>query len=141
GAIISGAFLLWFGASDMFFHMVTLPARHPIRDRESGLVWVWVSAVGELLRVCGVGLGLLFVALALDSLAGPRQPVVTGHKLQDWFASRRWSMLLIAAAFSPLASLPAYMKIGGFLNSLAISDYFLLATALAGIVETCAMGS
>lgn len=135
--ILSTLFLALFGVSNMWYHMVTLPSSHPFDITYHSMLEFWCLSALVLFMTCIVALALLVLVLLLDNLfVQSRQGGV-----RSWFASRPWSMLVLAAlALAPL-SLASYMKIGGYVNNLAAPNHFLLMAALAGLLDICARAS
>lgn len=130
GAILSSIFLLVFGAKNMLFHMLTLPGGHPYRDASRGTTVAWLIGLHDLLATCAAPLGMLAVALVLDSILSPREAT-----WRDWIKQRPWLLYLLVAIFLVPASLAGYLKLGGYVNSLACTDFFLLISAVTAIVH------
>lgn len=130
--ILGVIFLLTFNAHDLYFHMITIPADHAFRDRSAGLLWIWYQGIKDLLLYQAIGLGLLLLALVFDGMKSQ-----SWRGIRNWLGERSWSMLLIVLIFTLPGSLLGYMKVGGYLNSLGGTSYFMLLTALSGLVESC----
>jgi hypothetical protein len=133
GVVVSGVLIPLFGASNMWFHMVKLPASHPFDVTSYSLSAFWSLSLLVLFMTCLIPLVLLTLVLLVDRLFVP-----SGSSIRSWFAARPWSMLLLVAiALVPLSML-SYMKVGGYVNNLAAPEHFLLLAALAGLLHICA---
>jgi hypothetical protein len=137
GAVVSGILLLCFGASNMHFQMVTIPASHPWQNIEKGTAVVLSGGFLELLANCSWTLAILIGVLLIDGLLeySQRETRTQRFSLSRWMAQRSWTLpLLVSIALIPTSVL-GYIKVGGFLNHLACTNYFLLAAAAIGLID------
>lgn len=130
GVIFSAIFLATFGAGNMLFHMITLPGGHPYRDASLGTILAWFIGLHDLLATCAVPLGMLAVVLILDSILHTEKT-----SWSEWIKQRPWLLYLLVAIFLIPGSLAGYIKLGGYVNSLACTDFFLLIAAVTGAVH------
>lgn len=135
-AVITALLISMFGASNMFYHMLAMPSRHPFRNASDGLLNCFLHGLLDLASNCILNVGLLTSAIILDRLA-----TIRAEHWRQWVRQRAW-ILLIVTAFALLpGSFLAYIKVGGYLNSLAPPNLFLLLAALTCAVQSCSLGS
>ncbi len=127
-AVVSGVLLAVFGAGDVLFNMVTLPGRMPWYDEATQGRWpAAMRSLGWLLFANALPAAIVGGVLVLDLRRGDGVRATLRH--------RPWLLLvLVAVAMAPLAVVGG-AKIGGYLNTHSVTNYFLLAAA------TCALGS
>jgi hypothetical protein len=132
GVPVSLGFLLWFGSSRMYFHMVALPASHPIGAAGLSKTQIWWGGVRDLLTAFAFALALLLAAVLLDSRILPKIPGIRRR-----MSSRPWIILILASVALVPSALLGYLKIGGNVNNLGAPIYFVCLGALAAIVRAC----
>jgi len=128
-AIVSIALIASFDPSNMYFHMVTLPRLHPWRNAANGKLMALVLGLRDL--IIDGALPLICVAIV----------IALGRKsLRDSAISSGWIMLPILAIALLPASVLGYVKVGGFLNNFALTNFFVaLAATVGAIVLTAPM--
>lgn len=120
-ALISAILIASFGGSNMYFHMVTIPRLHPWRNDSHGKVLALLAG----LRDWSVDAIVPLTALAAVMLIG-RKP------LRDSAVRAGWIMLpMLAIALLP-GSILGYVKVGGFLNDFALTNFFIAMSATVG---------
>jgi hypothetical protein len=126
-------FLSLFDHARMWFHAMTLPARHPMR----------IEGVGEVIRVLvdiqtkNFVLLLLLVLGLLGRVAmpGPGEPRAPGPPQGRETTSRPWHLfLLVSLVETPLALL-GYTIVGGDDNNLSYILYFLAIGCVLSLAE------
>ena len=143
GVAISAAFIVSFGAGNMWFHMVTLPGSHGWQNdasepATSGHAIVMLKAIQRLLEDLVPTLGMILVVALIDRYLVAR-PAAGGEaprwRWNDWQAWRAWlrenpwvMLPATAVAFVP-ASLLGYVKVGGYLNNFSLTHAFVAMTA------------
>lgn len=132
--VLTGFFSLLFGGEKLFFHMFTLASHQSMKDSQYGVAWIIYSGLRDVLVTSAHDLTLLCLFVSFNLLFVKRE----AEGLRAWFASRRWTLIALVAIFSPIASVPAYMGIGGWVNSIAPTDYFILLAAMTCAIETAA---
>jgi hypothetical protein len=130
GIIISAILLPLFGASNMWYHMVTLPGSHPWRDTEHNVIIIWLLGIHDLVLASSTNLGLLALVAVLDGMTSQQ-----ATSARQWLAQRPWMVYALIAVLLIPGSLIGYLKVGGHVNSLACTDFFLLLAAACGLVE------
>lgn len=132
-AIIISTPLVWyFGASRMYFHMIEMPGHHPLRENQTSYFLAWSAAALDLFRVSVRAIGILGISLAMSAFLAPEP----AQGLRRWITSRPWLLLLFIALFLVPSSIIPYSKVGGFLNTLACTHYFLLLGACGALAAT-----
>lgn len=136
--LVSAALIGAFGGPEMYFHMIALPASHPLKDAQAGKLLAIYRVLADLLVWCGFALQLLLLAILLSFLIRPDE---SAGGARQWLKARPWSLPVIIGLFLVPAAVIPYAKAGGFVNNLACVNYFLLLGALAGILQTCRLAS
>src|SRR5262249_48385501 len=126
----SSVLMIGFGPSRMYFHMIQLPGSHPLRDEQTSYALAFLRASFDLFRSCLNALGMIALALVIGTQIGTSP--ASGPRA--WISARPWSLLAMIAVFLVPSSIIPYMKVGGFVNTLACSHYFF-ALAACGALE------
>lgn len=137
-------FLLWVGAVGiatllslalvidfhaMIFNAVILPSSHPWRG--AGGIAALVQSFRDLApRVMPAGLALTAVVGAQVAAGRLRW---TG--LRDWSRGNGWLLVLIVGVLNTPASLAGRAKIGGSMNTIAFTTYFVFAAAAMALAH------
>lgn len=140
GAVVSIAFIIWFGGRTLWDNMFVVPSQHPWMqvDPVTGEAYSHLAAVGVLMRLKV----LLAAALAIIRehwllLAGLGAAVIWNLRERNWtlFRERRWpSYFLCALALFPTAVI-GRVKIGGELNHFSFVVFFLVLAGVVAVLE------
>jgi hypothetical protein len=114
---VSAVFIGIFGFEDLWFHLVTLPSRHPWK--EGGGLPAFSKVGWTLLRESAA----LWFALYFVWVKRPKRP-----------EENRWMVFAIAALAMIPAAVLGFIKIGGSRNTLSYVNYFLLAAVVSGVL-------
>jgi hypothetical protein len=133
GTLITAALVWKFGATNMWFNMVTVPSRQPFQNANLGVFGALSCGFRDyLFEAIGpaVPLAAAVIVAALlrnsDSIGRPPRP-----RFREWCGRRPWVVLLFASfALLPTGVL-GYIKVSGGDNNFAIA---LLCLLLAGTV-------
>jgi hypothetical protein len=119
GAAVLGVSLTLLDPANLFFNVVTIPGRHPWEGLfPNNLAWVALEFQNQaFVLALLLGFGALY-PLAVRSGSWPG--------LSRWLTQNRWSLFLVVALLVLPTSLIGRMKVGGDLNALSFSLYFLL---------------
>lgn len=122
-AVLFGlSFAAWFGARDMIFNMIRVPAAHPWNGPAVP------TLAGSLGRIAVDGLAPALVVLP-GILITRRTADKAGLDRRGWLASEPWLMLVFAAlALVPTSALGG-VKVGGGFNSYHCLYYLVAAAA------------
>jgi hypothetical protein len=121
--VISVVFVLSFGASNMWFHMVTLSAGHAWRGAaQSGKFWAMSAAVQDLLVDVIPTIAMVVALLLIEWYL---LPDARARDHREWFRRNPWTMLVGAALVLTPSALLGYVKIGGYVNNFSLCHYFL----------------
>jgi hypothetical protein len=140
GIAASGFFLLWFGLEGIVFTMFQVPGGHPW----SSAAHPW-GAGGERLQATLESLvrlsrmALPWIALVLAVAAASHQRGLPGRR---WLREQPWtSLAFVAVAMLPTSTVGG-AKLGGSLNSYAMTTYFLIGAGVLGLAQlACAVRS
>lgn len=143
GLLISGVvsavvFVVSFGPANMWFHMVTLPARHGWRgESTTSHVWLLGQAILLLLNDVAPTLAVLGFALLIGHVVLPARPTPAPmlERWKQWLRVNPWTLLPMTAVALLPASLLGYLKVGGFLDNFALTHFFLMAAATVYLIE------
>ncbi|GET44203.1 hypothetical protein [Microseira wollei] len=150
GVAVSLGFIYYFGADYLYFTMLKYPSS-----------WPWVGSLipggyaeSPLLTALQLPDRIKVLSIAAYELVQFSFPFVliiifycgyqvivaknTIYKwssLREWLSNNRWSMLLIVAIYMTPVSLLSRVKLGGAMNSLSVTLYFLLLAVIAIVVE------
>lgn len=122
---ISAIFILTIGAANMRFHMITLPASHPWRDESDGRLVVMFRALVDLIRDAWLPLVAVLVVAAI---------ALHQRKLRRLAMNTGWYLLPFAALLLVPSSILGYVKVGGFINNFALTEFFLALAATSGVI-------
>jgi hypothetical protein len=132
GSILAGAlfiltimFVLAFGGSRLWFHMVTISANHSFQDNAHGNVVAILYGIGDWLADAIEPL----VLVAVMVLIGAGKAIRIGRSTPAWMLFATMGIVLLPS------SVLGYIKVGGFYNNFALTNYFLLLAAMVGIVD------
>jgi hypothetical protein len=119
GSLVLAVSLAALDGRDLFFNVVTIPGRHPWEGRfPNNLAWVALEFQNQaFLLAILLAFGALY-PLALDT--GARSP------FPQWLDRNRWSLFLLVGLLLLPTSLAGRLKVGGDLNALSFTLYFLL---------------
>jgi hypothetical protein len=112
----------WLDVRSLALNALVLPARHPwTGPAQSALA----AAGGELLRVASA-------PLAVIVLCGLSAPSARGGRIEScatWLRERRWTMWIVVGGVMLPSALLGRVKVGGDVNALSYTLYFLAIAA------------
>jgi hypothetical protein len=113
--------------------MFALPASHPFKYSEQGRWIEWFTNIKSFFVPLAPSVALLLLVVLIDKAVVPPEP----GRFRAWLVNRRWPMLTIIALSLLPGGFLGMSKVGGGLNSLALVHYFLILSALTGILSIC----
>ncbi len=145
--ITSAVFIIWLGAQPLFFNLFVIPSHHPwysaLPDSPlKGLrtlalpvrLSVLLEAAAQWLQFCLIPLAMLLIYF-LYRRCFSRSRLVA---VRDWFAAQPWVLLAFVGICLLPTSLLGRVKVGGDINSLALSGYFIFVAASLVLVQVVA---
>src|SRR5262249_25719229 len=111
GLLVAGIFISVLNARDLFFHVVTIPSRHPWDASWGEFPVNLVQVTREWLTYASLLLVLLALGIFSNRSGGPVR----------WPARNRWSVFLLAALAVLPTSLLGRLKVGGDRNALSFT--------------------
>jgi len=149
GILISSFFLIITKPQNLFFNIVTIPARAPWWPGHryvSYPPWVFNKTIAMIFHKAFIELmkeGFLFVvilfAIIVYSLFRARHLTDQPDKSKTWFRSNCWVMPIVVSLFMVPSSMLARIKYGGLSYVLSPALYFLISgftIALGGYAST-----
>jgi len=127
GLAVSCIFLFVFDPRAMFFQMITVPSRHPLK--EDGLHALVIAFV-KLLREC-----LLFLPWLILGVLPSLMRLKRYLSFSAWLRDHRWFLFILVASWMLPLSLYSNIKVGGSNNTFTFTNYFLVIGAILAMRE------
>lgn len=133
GIVLSSALLLGFGPRELWYNMVTLPGRMPWYDEATRGKLPAAARSWRLLADQARWTAMLLVALVAGGTRG-------AGGVRAWVRAQPWTLLvLIGMLGAPMAVLGG-AKVGGYLNTHSVTNYFLAGAVACGVARLAAEG-
>jgi len=133
GLVISASLALSFGASNMWFHMVTLSAGHAWRGAaDLGKFWAMWAGIQDLV------VDLIPTLVMLAGLFMTQRYLLPEPRIRDlraWCRRNPWIMLVGTAIILIPSALLGYVKIGGYVNNFSLAHFFLAMLVAIGLIR------
>jgi hypothetical protein len=127
GVPISAILAVLIGPSDMFFNILTLPARHPWNGQSPDKLF---AVVFYLYRECFALVVFLIVMANLKNSRSHAERDDEEIGWDDWLRGNRWSLFALVALLHVPTALLGRIKVGGSVNNFSLVSYFLLVAAV-----------
>ena len=131
GVVISATLLSFFGVEGVLFNTVTIPSRVPWQP--PGRLFAGFSAGAELVANCAPLLMLLMLG-GVTSYALRFDPYTSRTTPGRFLAGQPWALLAVVALSMVPVSVLGRAKVGGSLNTLSPTTYFLLAAGILSLI-------
>ncbi|MCJ7646801.1 hypothetical protein MUO65_07900, partial [bacterium] len=122
GVVVSALFLCIFNAENLLFNMLTVPIRTPCQFSENRIVALF-TATYDLIKESFLFAAILIFYSVYQLSASSNVP----NKLKAWLGSNQWTMLAIVSLFMVPTSVLGRVRVGGDVNTLSPTVYFLVA--------------
>ncbi len=130
GVVLTAILLARFGIADLWFNMVTLPGRMPWYDEATQ--GKWPAAVRSFHLLVDQARWTL---LLLAAIAG------AGARDARWLETHRWALLVLVGLLGAPMAVLGGAKVGGYLNTHSVTNYFLAGAVVCGLARLAASAS
>lgn len=130
GVVVSALFLWVFNAQNLLFNMVTVPIHTPWKFSSNQIIALF-TATYHLIKESFLFVTILIFYSVYQLSVSPNVP----NKLKSWLGSNQWTMLAIVSLFMVPTSVLGRVKMGGALNTLSPTVYFLVAAVTLALIE------
>ncbi|MFB0561851.1 MAG: hypothetical protein ACETWM_11675 [Candidatus Lokiarchaeia archaeon] len=130
GVVVSALFLWVFNAQNLLFYMFTIPSHCPWQFSTNRIVAL-LTATSHLIKE-----SLLFAAILIFySVYQLSISSNVPNRLKAWLISNQWTMLAIVSLFMVPTSVLGRVKVGGDVNTLSPTVYFLAAAVSLALIK------
>jgi len=130
GVAVSTLFLSIFNSKNLWFNIVTIPSHCPWQFSESRIVAL-LTATYHLIRESFLPLTILIFCSICQLSLSSNSP----NKLKVWLSSNQWTMLAMVSLFMVPTSILGRVKLGGDVNTLSPTLYFLVAAVTLALTR------
>lgn len=130
-AVAVSALFLWvFNAQNLLFNMVTVPSRTPWTFSANRIIAL-LTATYHLIKECFLFAVILIFYSVYQLSVSSNVP----NKLKAWLSSNHWTMLAIVSLFMVPTSVLGRVRLGGDVNTLSPTVYFLVAAVTLALIK------
>lgn len=130
GVAVSALFLCVFNAKNLLFNMVTIPSHTPWKFSENRIIAL-LTATHHLIRASFLPAAIL-IFCSVYQLSGLSNGA---NRLRAWLSSNQWTMLAIVSLFMVPTSVLGRVRMGGAVNTLSPTVYFLVAAVTLALIR------
>ncbi len=130
-AVAVSALFLWvFNAQNLLFNMVAVPSRTPWKFSANRIIAL-LTATYHLIKECFLFAVILIFYSVYQLSVSSNVP----NKLKAWLSSNHWTMLAIVSLFMVPTSVLGRVRLGGDVNTLSPTVYFLVAAVTLALIK------